>query len=142
MTPELALFDVIAALLLADPAVSAIAGGKIFDEVPTAADGSNGRPEPPWVYLGPIGARRLETGCGDTWTTTARLYAASTGFGRREAWELGSAVRDALEGQEPTLAAPYRLVEILRCIQGGDVIEDGRPKAVFVDVTTIITRTS
>lgn len=136
MTPELALFDAITGILLADPTVSGIVGGKVFDEIP--ADEHDAR-SPPWVYLGPVSRRRMEAGCGSMWAITLRLYAASTDFGRREAWALGSGIAAALEGQEPTLAAPYRLVETLRCTQAGDVIAPPEPKAVYVDVTTIIT---
>lgn len=140
MTPELALQAAVTGLLLADPDVSALVGGKIFDEIPAGAPTGQPKLTPPWIYLGPVSRRRLETGCGNTWTITMRLYAASTGFGRKEAWEIGSAAATALEGEQPDLAAPYSLVEVIRCLQGGDVIEPAQPKAVYLDITTTITR--
>lgn len=136
MTPERALQEAITTLLLGDPAVSAIVGQKIFDEVP-----SDKSDAPPWVYLGPISRRRLDgAGCDQAWTITMRLYAASTKFGRKDAWELGNAVSEALEGQEPALAGSYAVAQELRCIQAGDVIAPATPKTVFVDVTTIIAK--
>lgn len=140
MTPELALQDAIKAILSA-PGGPVASLASVFDEVPTDR-ASNVLKPGPWVYLGPITRRRIEVGCGDAWTITTRLYAAASKTERRQSWTLANAVMDALEGQEPTLADPYRLVEVIRCQQAGDVIEPATPKTVFVDLTTVITRNS
>lgn len=140
MTPEIALQDAISAILLASDPVSEFVGTKVFSEVPTER-ATNVLKAPPWIYLGPFSRRRIEAGCGQVWTITTRLYAAaSTTIGRRQAWELGNAIGDALDGQEPALTAPYRLVEVLRCTQAGDVIEPASPRTVYIDVTAIISR--
>lgn len=130
----------VTALLLADPAVAAIVGEKIFDELP--AHERQGGPAPPWVFFGPVNRRRLETGCARTWIVTSRLFAASTAFGRREAWQLTDAMNEALEGAEPDLGDDFAIVEEIRCIQAGDAVLPGSPKTVFLDITATIIRTA
>ncbi len=51
MTPELALRDVLIALLKADPAVAAFVGDRIDDEVPSDAQGRTARGLPAYIYL-------------------------------------------------------------------------------------------
>ena len=135
MTPETAFLEAIQAALLASDAVTALVGEKVFDEVPS--DGS-----PPLIFVGPISRQRANDPAGNAaWTLRARIYAESTGFGRREAWEIANAAGDALEGAELSLADPFQAVDIVRTIQGGDVFDDqGRFKTVFLDVGTTVQR--
>jgi hypothetical protein len=137
VTPELALQTAITDLLVEDAGVAAIIAGRVYDEVPVPE--KLGGPALPWIYLGHVNLRRLEAGCGRAWTATIRLYAASTAFGRRQAWELAHAADTALEEAEPELPAGFTLGEPFRVIQAGDVITPGPdPKTVFVDVATTI----
>lgn len=135
-SPELALLAAVTAALKADAGLMAIVTG-VYDEVPTGK-----RPGvPPYVYAGPINRQRLSDSYAEAWTLRLRLYAASTGFGRRQAWTIISAVSDAIDRIEPTLAAPYAAVGEMLVIQAGDVIEDPI-KTAFLDVQVIVQKDS
>ena len=57
MTPELTLRDTVLERLRATPAVSAVVGEKVYDDVP-----ADGEPDLPWIFAGPLNATRLEVG--------------------------------------------------------------------------------
>lgn len=145
MAPEIALQSAIVDLLKADAAVAAIVGEKIFDQVP--ADRVPG--EPPYIEIGPINRTRFE-GCAKAWMIRLRLYATSTDFGRVQAWCLADAMADLLDDRDaeglpktaPTLPAPYRILDALRVVQAGDVVDPLQIKAVFVDVQAVVARSS
>ena len=134
MTPENALLDAVLAALAADPAVSAIVGDKVMDEVP--ADRSPVKP--PYVYAGPINRQRVPDTCARAWAMRMRVYAVSTGFGRREAWTLADAVVKALHRAELNLSEPLEAVDPVTVAQAGDVINPPAPKTAFVDITVTI----
>jgi predicted DNA-binding protein len=135
LSPILPLRDAIRALLRADAGFKAIAGNRIYDDVPTSTATA------PYAYVGPMRRSRYEIGCGLAWTVQARLYAVSTANGRTEAWSLIDAMSAALEGLEdftPALAEPFRLQKPIEVTQAGDVIDPLQAKSVFLDLTTII----
>lgn len=134
MTPEIAFLDAVRAALLADPAVAAIVGDKVLDEVP--ADRAS--VEPPYVYVGPMARARVSDTCGTAWTMRMRLYSVSTGFGRRQAWEASDAVARALNGVELALPSPFEAVDPILVTQAADVIQSPAPKTTFVDITVTI----
>lgn len=124
--------------LAADSAVSAIAGGRVFDVPPRDNRGlpsDIGRGEA-YVYLGPVGLQR-DAACAPLWRATVRIYAVSFKPHREEAWALAGAVTDALEGAELTLSQGAH-TPALWVQQGGDVVDPVMPVLVFVDVTTDI----
>lgn len=135
LSPILPLRDAIRDLLRADAGFRAIAGNRMYDEVPTA------KAQTPYGYVGPMRRSRFDVGCGLAWTVQARLYAVSTASGRTEAWSLIDAMSAALEGVEeftPALASPFRLQKMIEVTQAGDVIDPLQAKSVFLDLTTII----
>jgi hypothetical protein len=133
MTPETALQEALIAVLRADPAVTALVGDNVFDEVP------GDEAKPPHVYLGPVNRTRLEA-CRRTFTIRMRWFAESIDFGRLEAWEIADAVGEALEGLEPDLGDAFACEEPIRITQAGDTIDPLEPKAVFIDCTTTVSR--
>lgn len=139
LAPILPLRDAIRALLRADPGFKAIAGNRIYDDVPVS---TKANPTiTPYAYVGPMRRSRYDGGCGLVWTVQARLYAVSTESGRTEAWSLVDAMSAALEGVEeftPALASPFRLQKMIEVTQAGDVIDPLQAKSVFLDLTTII----
>jgi len=145
MSPEIALQSAVVDRLGADMAVMAIVAGRIFDQVP--ADRAPG--EPPYVEIGPINRTRFE-GCAAGWLIRMRLYATSTDFGRVEAWNLADAIVAALDDridetgaqavEALALAAPFRILDSLRVVQAGDVVDPLQIKSVFVDVQAVIAR--
>jgi hypothetical protein len=142
MNSKQALQAAIVALLAADERLTALIGpDKVFDEIPED-DRGNATAEPPYVYFGPIGSGRVETGGFPASAVTARLYGVSTAFGRVEAWDIVEAMHLALEGQEPELAAPFEIAAPLRFARDGDVIDPANPKAAFIDFTSTVVRTA
>lgn len=141
-SPILALRDAIQAALKAAPEFTAIATGKrIYDEIPSGA----GKPAAPYAYIGPMRQQQLPNECGQFWTVQARLYAVSTGFGRDTGWNLIDVMTQALHLREQDtmpLAAPFRLQKPIEVTQAGDVIDPLAAKSVFLDLTTIISRSS
>ncbi len=143
MTPELALRDVLIALLKADPAVAAFVGDRIDDEVPSDAQGRTARGLPAYIYLGPMSRQRIRQDCAQIWTMRARLYAISDEWGRSQAWDIVEAVVQALDDKgeaDFVLPAPFVISENLHVTQAGDVVDPLAPKSVFVDLTTTIIR--
>ncbi|RVU17499.1 DUF3168 domain-containing protein [Methylobacterium oryzihabitans] len=137
MTPETALLRVVTDALVADPAVAALVGDKVFDEIPNDRRGG----APPYVYVGPINRQRLYLECGTAWTVRVRIYAVTTAFGREQGWEVIEAVVQALDGRDDlTLPAPFSLQNRLDVTQAGDVVDPLAPKAMFLDLTTIVAR--
>lgn len=134
MTPETALLDAVLAALTAAPAVAAIVDDKVLDEVPN----DRSPVKPPYVYAGPINRQRVPDTCARAWTMRMRLYAVSTGFGRREAWTLADAVVAALSRAELALPDPLEAVDPVTVTQAGDVINPPAPKTAFVDITVTI----
>lgn len=133
MTPETALLDAVTAALKADQSVTAVVNGAVLDEVP--ADRSPVKP--PYVYVGPINSTPIDA-CATAWRLRMRLYAVSTAFGRRQAWDLAYAVRHALDGLELNLAAPLEAVDPIGVIQSGDVINPANPKTAFLDIEVTV----
>jgi hypothetical protein len=133
MTPEIALINAIRTLLKTDVPVGALVGQNIFDQIPS-------QQQPPYIYIGPAGRKRIVMDCYQVWTVRVRLYAISTGYGRSEDWEIAEAMVQALDLQELTLADPYFQQEPLKITQAGDVIDPTAPKSVFVDISTTIAR--
>lgn len=138
MTPETALQDAIVARLLADGPLQELVGEKIFDEVP----GDRQAASPPYVEVGTLSSLREEMGGGPGWAVVVRLYAYSTAFGRKKAWEIAGAMRAALDGAELELAEPYRASLPLEALRAGDVVDPPSPKSVFVDVGTTVSASS
>lgn len=134
MAPEIALQNAIVAALVADPAVNALVKGKVYDEVPSDRQGA----VPPYLELGPVGSQRDELSGGPGWAVTLRLYAYSTGYGRRGAWDIARAAATVLEGANLELEAPHRALLPVEVIRTGDVIDPPNPKSVFLDVTTTV----
>ncbi len=143
MTPELALRDVLIALLKADPAVAAFVGDRIDDEVPSDAQGRTARGLPAYIYLGPMSRQRIRQDCAQIWTMRARLYAISDEWGRSQAWDIVEAVVQALDDKgehDFVLPAPFVISENLHVTQAGDVVDPLAPRSVFVDLITTIIR--
>lgn len=130
MTPEIAILDAVTAILGQASEVTAIVGDKVLDEVP--ADRSPVKA--PYVYAGPINRQRVPDSSAIAWTMRMRLFAVSTGFGRREAWNITDAVARALNGTELTLADGFEALGPALVIQAGDVIAPPSPKTTFVDI--------
>lgn len=136
LSPILPLRDAIRECLRADAGFTALAGNRIYDDVPTD------KRTVPYAYIGPMRRQRFDMGCGLAWTVQARLFAVSTASGRTEAWSLIDAMTAALDGREaftPPLAAPFRMQKPIEVTQAGDVIDPLQAKSVFLDLTTLIT---
>lgn len=145
-TPELALRDAIRAVLTADAGFTALAGKRIYDEVPVGSGKATPQPTdvvPPYAYVGPMRRTNAETGCAESWTIQARLFVVSTAYGRDQAWRLADAMMRALHGCEQSdlpLAEPFSLRTPLVVGQAGDVIDPLQAKSVFIDLSTSISR--
>lgn len=145
MSPEIALQSTIINLLAADAAITAIVGTNILDQVPADRLPAS----PPYIEIGPINRTRFE-GCTAGWLIRIRLYATSTDFGRVQAWDLADAMALLLDDRDgeglpkavPTLPAPYRILDSLRVVQAGDVVDPLQIKSVFVDVAAVVARSS
>lgn len=136
-SPREALLAAVVDLIKADPSIAAFPGLavgaelKVFDQVPEATAG-------PYVYVGPINFTRLAQGdCGRAATVRLRIFAVSVAFGRLEAADLGFLVAAALDGVTPALG-PGLAATSLEVVQDGDVIEPIDPKAVFIDLETVV----
>lgn len=137
LSPIIPLRDALREHLRKNDAFKALAGNRIYDDVPV------GKPATPYAYLGPMRHSRLEIGCGRAWTVQARIFAVSTANGRGEAWSVVDAMTEALDGLEafdPPLATPFSLQKMIEVTQAGDVIDPLQAKSVFLDLTTIIAR--
>lgn len=135
MTPLKALKIALVEALKADAAVSAIVGAKVYDEVPRDQRGDPSDTAAPFIYLGPLGWRRLELGLGPGYDVALRLYAVSTYFGREQVWALHEAMRAALDLKALALAGGH-LMTPFRAMAGGDVISPLAPKECFLDLRT------
>lgn len=136
-SPREALLSFVVATLVADAGVAEFPGLvvgtdlKVFDQVPEGTQG-------PYVYVGPMNMSRLAQGdCGRGATVRLRIFAVSTAFGRLEAAELGFRVAAALDGLTPVLG-PDMTATTIDVVQDGDVIDPADPKAVFVDIETVV----
>jgi len=132
--PETALVDALIVALKADADVAALVGARVFDDVPL-------RSPPPYLYVGPVAAVRLEGGCSNLIAVTVRIFAVSVDSGRAEAWAVLDAARAALNGQiltGPRFPSDLRMVEEVRVIRTGDILSPITPKAVFLDVTATL----
>ncbi len=130
--------DALIDYLLAQSAVAAIVGERIYDEAPQDAPGDPADADYPYVYLGPIGAQRIENVSDPEWMIRIRVYVASNAFGRNEAWALLAALYTALEGATLTLPSGMFMSPPIWILQGGDVIDPINPKMAFLDLTTIV----
>lgn len=145
MAPEIALQSAIIDLLAADAAVKAIVGANILDQVPADRLPAT----PPYIEIGPINRTRFE-GCAGAWLIRVRIYATSTDFGRVQAWDLADAIATLLDDRDdeglpkPSLGlpAPYRIVDALRVVQAGDIVDPLQIKSVFVDVQAVVSRSN
>lgn len=136
MAPALVLRDALKILVLASTPVTATVGARVLDRVPSPPKDADF----PFVGFGPMRQERLEAGCGPATPVKIRLYAASRDYERDGAWILAEAVADAIEGQQPALAAPFALAGELLVTMVGDALENGQPRTVFVDVTGLVYR--
>lgn len=142
MTPETALLKAITERLVDDAGVAALVAGRVFDAVPNDRKAGS---QPPYIYVGPMNRQRVPLDCAAVWQVRARVYVVTTTFGRAEGWEVIEAVVQALDGREaPDLAlpAPFTFQNRLDVVQAGDVVDPLAPKSMFLDLTTIIARTS
>ncbi|MGE7418783.1 DUF3168 domain-containing protein [Methylobacterium tarhaniae] len=130
MTPELTLRDAVLERLRATPAVSAVVGEKIYDDVP-----ADGEPDLPWIFAGPLNATRLEVGGLPAWDLRLRIFIESAAFDRDQAWSLARAGMRAVEVFEP---AEGGFCDRLSVRQAGDVISPLTVKAVFFDVAAVM----
>lgn len=128
MTPELTLRDTVLERLRATPAVSAVVGEKISDDVP-----ADGEPDLPWIFAGPLNATRLEVGGLPAWDLRLRIFIESAAFDRDQAWSLARAAMRAVEDFEPPPEAGF--CDRLSVRQAGDVISPLTVKAVFFDIS-------
>lgn len=145
LSPIIPFRDALRAHLRASDAFKALAGNRIFDEVPTPKPNGQPAATTPYAYIGAMRHTRLEIGCGRAWTVQARLFAVSTANGRAEAWSVVDAMTEALDGLEafdPPLATPFAMQKMIEVTQAGDVIDPLQAKSVFLDLTTIIARPS
>ena len=134
MSPETALLEAVQAALLANADVAALVGEKVFDAVP----GDDQPGTPPLIYAGPFNRRRYQD---VAWTVTGRFFVQSTGFDRREAWNIAETAIQAVDEIEPTLAGPFAVADMVRVSQAGDVLtKEGGFHSVFFDLTTTIQR--
>jgi hypothetical protein len=131
MTPLKALKIATVEALKADASVAA----KVYDEVPRDARGDPSDVSAPFIYLGPLGWRRIENGCNPIYDVTMRLYAVSTRFSREEVWSLHESMRAALDLKSFPLAGGH-LMNPFRAMAGGDVISPLAPKECFLDLRT------
>lgn len=132
MTPEIALRDQVMQLLRAAPAVQALIGQKVFDDVPSDDEAA----ELPWICMGPISVRRVEMGGNPAWGLTLRVLAESSEFGRGEAWSIARAAIRALDLAEPPEDLGF--CDRLTVENAGDVIDPGKIKTVFLDVACVL----
>jgi hypothetical protein len=135
MTPLKAFKIATMEALMQDVGVASIVGAKVFDEVPRDHRGEATDADAPFIYLGPLGWRRLELGCNPGYDIALRIYAVSTKFGREQVWELHEAIRLALDLKSLALAGGHAMTPI-RAMAGGDVISLLTPKECFLDLRT------
>lgn len=126
--------------LKANAGVSAIVGAKVFDIVPGDKRGMPDDAICPWVYIGPISAKRWEDECYRAFDTRMRIYCASTDFDRTPVWALADAVDAALDQKVLSLDANFVMASALRAVECGDVIDPLAPRLVFCDFTCTIYR--
>jgi hypothetical protein len=131
VSPVLSLRNAVLAIVRAAPE-AAICTGRIHDAVPvTGATQSL-----PHVSCGPAGLTRSENGARGVPVLRLRLYVASSRLDRDQAWTLAHALADRLEGAEPPLGGGFHLIDCLRVVQMGDVIDRIAPTEVFLDIVT------
>jgi hypothetical protein len=135
-----ALVDALRDALKADSGVAVLVGAKVYDEVPGDKRGMPDDATAPWVFIGPISGDRFEDVGYRAWNVRARIYAASTGFGRKEAWDVINAVDAALDGATLDLADGFSMQSQLRAAGSGDVVDPLTPKSAFQDFTCVIYR--
>ena len=125
--------NAVLAALLADTTTAGLVGPNVFDVRPRD-DFAGG----PWIYLGPVNARRDEyDGGAMMFAATMRIYAASPGLQRDQAWIVSDAVAQALHGVELTLATGGEAIAI-QVDQAGDIVDPLMPLLTFVDISTIL----
>ncbi|GBU17220.1 MULTISPECIES: DUF3168 domain-containing protein [Methylobacterium] len=129
MTPELALRNQIGMLLRASPAVTALVGKKIRDDVPSDKEAD----KLPWLCMGPISVRRIETGDAPAWSISLRVLAESAGFNRDEVWQIARAAMRAIDRAEPPEELGF--VDRIAVQSANDVIDPGAIKTVAIDVS-------
>lgn len=136
--PANALKAAVIDFLKAAPAVKALVGVKVFDEVPRDARGDPQDAQAPYIYLGPCGLRRMNRyEAAQDWTYALRLYCVSTSFNRDEAWAIAEAALAAfnpLATLPATLAPQDWSMTENRVVTMGDVIAPTAPKEVFLDL--------
>ena len=121
------------ALLQADSAVAQLVSTRVYDEVPRDDRGNPSTDlTSPWIYVGPIQQTRFEEGYAEAWTVRVRIYAASLAFGRTGAWELGDAIKTAVELKP--LSLTDWTVPLMRIVNMGDIPPPANPKQVFLDI--------
>ena len=135
-SPILAFRDAVLALVRAVPAVRAACGNRITDTVPTTGPLAR----LPHVSCGPANWNRGETGALPLGVLRLRLFVASGEPTRDQVWTIAHAIMDALEGASPALAGDHHLIDLVRVVQAGDVLDKLAPNEVFLDISTIVQR--
>lgn len=97
MSPELELQGVIRNQLKADPQLTALIEGRVYDQAPKGAPF-------PCVSFGPSQAVSDDADCLTGFTVTIQLDAWSRAVGFPEVKRIADAVRDALHGRDDVLA--------------------------------------
>ncbi len=129
------LLTALVAALKADPGVAALCGDRVYDVPP------EGRPQTPYLHIGP-GQFRIEAErCGRMTGFTFRIFAVSQEFGRLEAWSAVFAAAVALDGRKPEMPAGLALSRALSVTQGGDVVDAGKLRECFLDVVAVVAST-
>lgn len=119
----------------ADPAISAICGARVYEEVPRDARGDPSDAQAPFVYLDHFAWRDIEAGCGPLYAVTLRLNAVATEFGRKQSRDLAEAIAVAFNRKTLPLAGGHAMT-IFKAVAGGDVPAVSTVKECFVELRT------
>lgn len=134
LPPTLSLRDAILARIKLIPAIVAVCGPRVFPVVPTKGPLA----ALPHVTCGPALRQRGENGADPLGMLRLRLFVCSDEPRPDEAWTLAHAIERALEGEQPEIGGGYRLIDVLRIQQIGDVLDRAGPSEVFIDIATIV----
>lgn len=105
MSAEAALQKAVVAALKAHPGLSGIVSGRIYDRVPANAPR-------PYVHIRDFDTTRIDADCLDSLEIFIGIDVWSEAVGKVEASRAAGLVRDALQGAELALDAPYELIDL------------------------------
>lgn len=134
-SPFIALKTAVIEAAKVDPAISAICGARVYEEVPRDARGDPSDAQTPYVYLDHFAWRDIEAGCGPLYAVVLRLNAVTTEFGRKRSDELADAIKDAFNRKTLRLSGGHAMT-IFKAYQGGDVPAVSTVKECFVELRT------